>query len=116
MTAGSDSNPGYGTLTFTELVERELKSLSVTQEELQLLRSNRSGWKAELVIMKKRTEMQMTSSKARSYGLYVDVTAGTLTNEAYMAKLHGEKVWRVNAARFLQQIEARIQKLKAIDD
>ena len=113
MTAGNKTvNPGYGTLAFSELVERELKSASITKREQAYLEESTSQWRAELICMKKRTEMQMTSSKARGFELYRQVTTGTISYGDYVEKLTHEKVWRCGAVRFLQQIETKIQRIK----
>ncbi len=115
MTAGNQPDPGYGSLEFNAIVERELKSLSITPEDLVVLTTNKVSWKATLKGMKKRTETQMTSSKARSYELYVQLRAGKLTPAEYRDRLHQEKVWRCGATRFLQQVEEKLQSIKLHD-
>jgi hypothetical protein len=113
MTAGLVSMTlGYNPLEFSDLVERELKGASVSPHERAYLNSNIEAWRAELITCKRRTEMNFTSSKARSFSLYHQRQTNQLTEEMYLDRLNQERVWRCNASRFLLQVEQKLQKLK----
>lgn len=114
MTAGLKT-PGYDALQLSDLVDRDLKGSLVGEQEKLYLKKNPVLWRAELVRYKKRTEMQFTSSKARSFTLYKEYSSKLLSKDEYLAKLNDEKVWRCNAARFLQQVEGKLQEIKALD-
>lgn len=106
---------GYDTLEFSDLVDRELKGSLVADNEREYLDQHRNQWRAALIDYKKRTEMQFTSSSARRFSLYQDHMLGKLTASDYVERLSSEKVWRCNAARFLQQVETRLQWFKYAD-
>jgi hypothetical protein len=114
--SNSDQNVylGYNELYFNEIVDKDLKG-SISSSERSYLVSNPAIWKSQLVCLKRRTEMQFTSSKARSFSLYREFSQGALPYPEYVDKLNKEKEWRCNAARFLQQIEIRIQETKALN-
>jgi hypothetical protein len=114
MTAGLVTL-GYDALQLSDLIDRDLKGSSVGEQEKIYLQTHPSIWKAELIRYKKRTEMQFTSSKARSFTLYKEYCTQQLSHAEYLAKLNDEKVWRCNAARFLQQVELKLQEIKALD-
>ena len=104
---------GYSSLEISEIVERELKSPQLlTEMEMKFLDEHVSLWKSELIDMKKRTEMQLTSNSARMYNLYVQYINKDLTHQTYIGSLNERRIWKVNATRFLQQLEHRIQRLK----
>lgn len=104
---------GYSPVQLSELVEKELKSAeSLNKDELRYLHDHKNYWHAELVNMKKRTEFQLTSSKARQFSLYKERLNKKLTEIEYVDKLQVEKSWRCNATRFVQQIESRISHVK----
>lgn len=108
---------GYSQVQLAEIVEKELKAPhSLTQDELSYLYSNKSSWRTELINMKKRTEFQLTSSKARQFSLYKDRLNKKLTESEYASSLHTEKAWRCNATRFIQQLELRISHVKTPDN
>lgn len=98
-----------------ELVDKDLKGV-ITVEEKQVLISNSTNWRDILLQMKKRTEMQFTSSKARSFEIYSDYRSKNITHEDFLNKTSVELKWRVNAARFLQQVEKKLQEVKSADD
>lgn len=102
-------------LTVADIVDRELKN-SVTEDERDFLFSSFALWRSHLLRLKKRTEMQFTSSKARRFSLYCDHTSGSLSLSEYLDKLLKEREWRCNAARYLQQIELKLQELKVVSD
>jgi hypothetical protein len=103
---------GYDSLEFSDLVDRELKGTLVNSNERGYLEQHKIQWRATLIDYKKRTEMQFTSSAARRFTLYQEHLKGKLTEAQYIEKIGQENVWRCNAARFLQQVEARLQWFK----
>lgn len=103
---------GYSELEFIDLVDRELKGASVSEQEKQYLKESKNRWRSELINYKKKTEMQFSSSSQRSHRLYQQYFNQELTRKEYVDKLNQEKIWRVNAARFLQQIETKLQRMK----
>lgn len=111
MTAGL-IDLGYNVLQFIDLVDRELKGQPITEQEAIYLDQNKERWRSELINYKKKTEMQFSSSTQRSYKLYQLYINEELTRAEYVDKLNQEKIWRVNAARFLQQVETKLQRIK----
>ena len=111
MTAGL-IDLGYNVLQFIDLVDRELKGQSITEQEAIYLEQNKDRWRSELINYKKKTEMQFSSSTQRAYKLYQLYMDQELTRTEYVDKLNQEKIWRVNAARFLQQVETKLQRIK----
>ena len=108
---------GYSPVQLSELVEKELKSPTIlSQDELSYLHAHKTLWHAELVNMKKRTEFQLTSSKARQFSLYKERLNNKLTEIEYVDKLQTERSWRCNATRFIQQLESRISYVKTSED
>ena len=106
---------GYDNINFSELVEKELKSpQALSNDETILLHQEANNWRAELINMKKRTEFQLTSSKARRFTLYKDRMNNRLTETEYIDKLQAETAWRCNATRFLQQLEMKISYTKSL--
>ena len=104
---------GYDQALFAELVDKDLKG-SISQNDRTILSSSPYAWRSQLICLKRRTEMQFTSSKARSFTLYKQYSEGILSYNEYVDKLSKEKEWRCNAARFLQQIELRIQEARSL--
>lgn len=102
---------GYD-LWFTDLVDRELKGAPVNEQDTEYLAVHRDAWKCELINLKKRTETQFTSSKARTFTLYRKLHNKELTYMEYVNQLSEQRIWRVNASRYLQQIESKLQLLK----
>lgn len=94
-----------------ELVDKELKGV-ITQEEKAILNSHVDSWRDVLLSMKRRTEMQFTSSKVRKFEVHSNYTKGKITHIEYVDLLGAELKWRVNAARFLQQVESKLQEVK----
>jgi hypothetical protein len=115
MTAGL-LTLGYDALQFSDLVDRDLKGSAVEEQEKIYLHTHLPAWRSELIRYKKRTEMQFTSSKARSFSLYQSFSKKDLLYEDYLVKLNSEKIWRCNAARFLQQIELKLQEIKVLNE
>src|SRR5688500_5567617 len=83
-----------------------------TDEHIKTLAAHPSLWLDELINLKRRTETQMTSCNTRKFRLYCDYRSGELSLSEYNTKLLGEKVWKTNASRFIQQVEAKIASLK----
>lgn len=96
-----------------ELVDKDLKG-TITQIEAALLETHVDVWRTNLLKMKKRTEMQFTSSKSRSFDIHRDYCEHIITHEQFVDRVSTEKRWRVNAARFLQQVEAKLQEIKNV--
>lgn len=99
---------------FTDAVERDLQG-KATEEDLQFLYTNLPQWKAVLLDKKKRTEMQFTSSGARMFEIHKLYTENEISYSEWLNRHAKEKVWRVNANRFLQQIEARLREVCSFD-
>jgi len=118
MTDGGDIQTiGYSPIQFSELVEKELKTPdSLTKNELSYLKTHKPYWRSELINLKKRTEFQLTSSKARQFSLYKEKINNKLTEAQYVDKLQVEKSWRCNATRFVQQLEFKISEVKMMTD
>lgn len=106
---------GHDQLFFNELVDKDLKG-TISQQDRSILVADSNRWRSQLICLKRRTEMQFTSSKARSFTLYKEYSESVLSYPEYIDKLSKEKEWRCNAARFLQQIEVRIQEIRSIHD
>lgn len=107
------STLGHDQLFFNELVDKDLKGI-ISHQDRSILTTDLTRWKSQLICLKRRTEMQFTSSKARSFTLYKEYSESVLSYPEYIDKLSKEKEWRCNAARFLQQIEVRIQEIKSL--
>ncbi len=114
MSAEAGANSGYDLSQFVELVDRELKGSPISEDELTYLYTYKDIWRSELINYKKKTEMQFSSSAQRSHRLYQQYMNHELTHAEYVDRLNQEKVWRVNAARFLQQVETKLQRIKYV--
>ena len=112
MKAGLGNTTNGYDLWFTDLVDRELKGAPVTEQDNEYLNAHKDTWKCELINLKRRTETQFTSAKARIFSLYHQLHSKKITYDSYMKQLSEQRVWRVNAARYLEQIENKIQVLK----
>lgn len=116
MTISSNiADTGHALLQFKDLVDRDLKGSSISEDEQLWLFTYKDLWRCELINYKKKTEMQFSSSRQRSHKLYQQYLLHELTHLEYVDKLNQEKVWRVNAARFLQQVETKLQRIKYHD-
>jgi hypothetical protein len=111
----SVASSGYEVSQFIDLVDRELKGSPISEDEQMYLYTYKDLWRCELINYKKKTEMQFASSRQRSHKLYQQYILHELTHAEYLDKLNQEKVWRVNAARFLLQVETKLQRMKYHD-
>lgn len=109
------ASSGYEVSQFIDLVDRELKGSPISEDEQMYLYTYKDLWRCELINYKKKTEMQFASSRQRSHKLYQQYILHELTHAEYLDKLNQEKVWRVNAARFLLQVETKLQRMKYHD-
>ena len=116
MKAGLDNTTNGYELTFKDLVDRDLKGSPVSPQEQEYLNTHKKMWKKELIRLKKQTETQFTSSRARVFSLYREVQTKKIDYTSYIESLHKEKVKRVNTVTFLAHIENKLQNLKAVDD
>lgn len=99
---------------FIDIVERDLQD-KATSAELDVLHENLSQWKTVLLDKKKRTEMQFTSSNARMFEIHKLNVERQVSYSEWLNRLGKEKVWRVNANRFLQQIESRLREVSSLE-
>lgn len=113
--SSNTTDTSHTLLLFKDLVDRDLKGSSVSEDERLWLITCKDLWRCELINYKKKTEMQFSSSRQRSHKLYQQYLLYELTHLEYVDKLNQEKVWRVNAARFLQQVETKLQRIKYND-
>lgn len=97
---------------FNKCVEDNLRNQSTPKQDL-FLYTDPQRWLNELLMMKRRTETQMSSSKSRSFNCHVDYAQGVLTKDEFHACVQEEKSWRVNANRFIQQIEMKLIEVKS---
>lgn len=112
MQAGNTSmQPGYGDYDIAELVDKDLKNVSST-DELAFLKSHVDMWRNELIQLKKRLEMQFTSLQVSNFTSYTQYCAKEISYSDYTKTIHANKLKRVNAARFLQQVELKLLQLK----
>jgi hypothetical protein len=101
------------TLDIADIVERDLKN-EADLNDLNTLNLHRGIWRKELVVMKNRTEMALTSSKTRTFTLYTEYKTNKISYTEYVVALEKEKVKRCNISRFLLQIENKIQHVRAL--
>ena len=104
---------GYDLVDISDIVDKDLRN-SASVEELSVLSNNVVAWRSQLLNLKRRAEMQFTSSSSRTFNLYVQFTKGELSREDYHDKLSKEKEWRCNTSRFLQQIEMKLREVKSL--
>lgn len=112
-TASTYSDTFIDDADFAELVDKNLRSLA-SDDELKYLINHPDRWRSQLLAFKKRTEVQFTSSKSRAYNLYHSLFVGDISLQEYSASLAKEREWRCTAARFLQQVEMKIQEVKGL--
>lgn len=98
-------------LLISNLVDKDLKG-TISVSERNQLKIYPDLWHSNLLSMKKRTEMQFTSSKARRFEIHRDHLTGVITDQEFADRVSAECKWRVNAARFLQQVENKLQEVK----
>lgn len=104
---------GYGNPNLTELVDKELKNIELSDAEKHKLNSDVQAWRNELIQCKRRIEMQFTSLKTTAFSDYACFMNGEITYHDYVQRLNTVKLKRVHAARFLQQVETRMQQLRS---
>lgn len=90
-----------------EIVQKELKD-EATDEELECLKNNAELWKSQLIASKKACENQFVASKARLVENHHLMMMEDRDRQEYMDIILHEKKWKVNAVRFLQQIESSL--------
>ncbi len=98
-------------LKISEYTTSELRN-QANQTQIKYLKRYRQHWLAELSALKRRSETQMTSSNTRKFRLYCEHAAGKISEPEYNDQLLEEKVWRINAVRFIQQVETRLAAVK----
>ena len=96
---------------FAELVEDDLKSFSSPSEEILV---NPLLWRYHLLLLKRKTETQFTSSKTRSFSLHRSFSSGSISFSQYHNLILKEKEWRINANKFLESIESRLGYIKTL--
>ncbi len=105
-----------------DIVERELRE-NATSAEVKILQANPDLWKHHLLFVKRKTEVQFTTSRMRLSQLRLDYQMAkedtTVTEQQLSAKLleyqQGtlkENQWRSKANFFLSRIELRLSQLK----
>lgn len=112
MQAGNNPiEPGYCDYDIADLVDKDLKNIS-SSDELVFLKSQVDAWRNELIQLKKRLEMQFTSLQVSNFTSYTRYCSKEITYADYTQSIHANKLKRVNAARFLQQVELKLLQLK----
>ena len=94
-----------------EYVAADLRG-DIDDEGLVYLTNHLSDWRSELICMKRKAETQMTSCKSRTFEIHFLHARGKISHDEFLDRISKEKIWKVNASRFLQQIESKLVKMK----
>jgi len=112
MEAGHQIQPGYCDYDIAEVVDKDLKNVS-SPEELAFLRSNVNSWRTELIQLKKRLENQFTSLRVSNFSSYTKYCTKEITYLEYIQIIDANNIKRVNASRFLRQVEAKLLQIES---